>query len=71
LEEPPLSPYKDAVLGAMTVGLKSASSAQPAIEGLSAMVTTPGLLDGEELGFVVQKVNDLVSGEQGDMSDAR
>jgi DNA repair/transcription protein MET18/MMS19 len=70
-EGAPLSPYKDSVLGAMTVGLKAVSSAQPAIEGLNAMVTTPGLLDDEELGFVVQKLNDLVSGEQEDSSDTR
>lgn len=69
--EPPLLPYKDEVLGAFTVGLKARSLASPAIEGLLAMVTTPNLLEDEEVGFVVQNVNDIIGGQREDMSDIR
>ena len=43
------------------------SSLLPAIEGLSGLVTTPNLLDDDEIGFVVQKVNDVISGQQEDL----
>ncbi|KAI0056039.1 ARM repeat-containing protein [Artomyces pyxidatus] len=63
-----LSPYKDEVLGVLITGLKAPSSTQPAIEGLSAMVTTPGLLEDDEVGFVVQNVNEIISGLREDLS---
>ena len=69
--EVPLSSFKDEVLGALTVGLKAPSSAQPAIEGLLAMVTTPALLEDEEIGFIVQNVNDVLVSDRGDVSDIR
>ncbi|THH18072.1 hypothetical protein EW146_g2870 [Bondarzewia mesenterica] len=65
----PLLPFKDEVLGAYTVGLKAPSSAHPAIDGLLAMVTTPGLLEDEEIGFVVQNVNDVLASDRQDLSD--
>ncbi|TFY73800.1 hypothetical protein EWM64_g10212 [Hericium alpestre] len=68
-EVPPLLPYKDNVLGALTVGLKTPSSAHPAIDGLDAMITTPGLLEDDELGFVVQNLNDLLTGDARDDVD--
>ena len=58
------------MLGVLTLGLMSKSSLRPAIEGLSGLVTTTGLLDDDEIGFVVQKVNDVISGPQEDL-DAR
>lgn len=65
----PLSPYKDEVLGVLTVGLKTAS-ALPAIDGLKSMVRTGGLLTDEELGFVVHNVNDILQKDE-DESEIR
>lgn len=56
----PLSPYKDEVLGILTVGLKTPASAYPAIDALKSMVLTGGLLTDEELGFVVHNVNEVL-----------
>ncbi|KAA1469065.1 ARM repeat-containing protein [Dentipellis sp. KUC8613] len=66
---PPLLPYKDAVLGALTVGIKAPSAARPAIDGLDALVTTPGLLDDDELGFVVQSANEVITSDARDDAD--
>ncbi|EMD39279.1 hypothetical protein CERSUDRAFT_82017 [Gelatoporia subvermispora B] len=69
----PLAPVKDEVLGVLTVGLKTPSTAPPALDGLKALVTTRGLLSDEEVGFVVHNVNELLQkeGEDGfdDVSD--
>jgi DNA repair/transcription protein MET18/MMS19 len=59
------------VLGVLITGLKAQSSLRPAIEGLSGMVTTPALLDDQEIGFVVQKVNDVISSQQEDLLGTR
>lgn len=66
-----LLPFKDGVLGVLIAGLKAQSSLRPAIEGLNGMVTTPGLLDDQEIGFVVQKVNDVISSQQEDLLGTR
>jgi DNA repair/transcription protein MET18/MMS19 len=66
-----LLPFKDDVLGVLIVGLKAQSSLRPAIEGLNGMVTTPALLDDQEIGFVVQKVNDVISSQQEDLLGTR
>ena len=66
-EEVFLLPFKDDVLGVLVLGLMGKSSLRPAIEGLSGLVTTAGLLDDDEIGFVVQKVNDVISGQQEDL----
>ncbi|KAI1791817.1 ARM repeat-containing protein [Ganoderma leucocontextum] len=67
----PLSPYKDEVLGILTVGLKAPASAYPAIDALKSMVLTGGLLTDEELGFVVHNVNEVLQKdeEESDLSD--
>lgn len=67
----PLIPFKDEVLGVFTVGLKTASSCQPALAGLNAMVTTPELLTDEELGFIVHNANDILQADLDDGDDAR
>ncbi|KAH9059086.1 ARM repeat-containing protein [Lactarius vividus] len=69
-EEIFLLPFKDEVLGVLVLGLKGKSSLRPAIEGLSGLVTTPGLLDDDEIGFVVQKVNDVISDQQEDFGSS-
>ncbi|KAI0831813.1 ARM repeat-containing protein [Trametes gibbosa] len=68
----PLSPYKDEVLGVLTVGLKTPASALPAIDGLKSMTQTTGLLTDEELGFVVHNVNDILQRDEdeSEISDA-
>ena len=70
-EDVPLSPFKDEVLGVLTVGLTSASSASPALVGLRGMATTRGLLTEEELGFVVHKINELLQSEESENADIR
>ena len=59
------------MLGVLITGLKAQSSLRPAIEGLNGMVTTPALLDDQETGFVVQKVNDVVASQQEDLLGTR
>jgi len=66
-----LLPFKDEVLGVLIAGLKAQPSLRPAIDGLNGMVTTPALLDDQEIGFVVQKVNDVVSSQQEDLLGTR
>jgi DNA repair/transcription protein MET18/MMS19 len=66
-----LLPFKDEVLGILIAGLKEQPSLRPAIEGLNGMVTTPALLDDQEIGFVVQKVNDIISSQQEDLLGTR
>jgi DNA repair/transcription protein MET18/MMS19 len=66
-----LVPYKDEVLGIFTTGIKTSSSSGQAIEGLHALVTTPKLLDDEEVGFVVSNVNDVLSGDRDDLANVR
>lgn len=70
-EEPFLLPFKDEVLGISITGLKAQSSLRPAIEGLNGLVTTPDLLDDQEIGFVVQKLNDVISSQEEDLLGAR
>ena len=70
-EDIPLAPYKDEVLGVLTVGLTAGSPAQPTLDGLKALVTTPGLLTDEELGFVVHKVNELLQDGHEENEDIR
>ncbi|TFK91443.1 ARM repeat-containing protein [Polyporus arcularius HHB13444] len=60
----PLSPYKDEVIGVLTVGLKTPATAYPAIDALKSMVRTPGLLTDEELGFVVHNVNEVLQQDE-------
>jgi DNA repair/transcription protein MET18/MMS19 len=59
------------VLGILVTGLKAQSSLRPAIDGLSGLVTTSGLLDDQEIGFVVQNVNEVISSQQDDLLGAR
>jgi hypothetical protein len=67
----PLMPFKDEVLGVFTVGLKAASSCQPALAGFKAMVTTSALLTDEELGFIVHNIGDILQGDPDDGGEAR
>ncbi|KZT43226.1 hypothetical protein SISSUDRAFT_1057991 [Sistotremastrum suecicum HHB10207 ss-3] len=57
-EEQPLEPYKDQLLGVLTVGLKSSNTCVTALQGLLQWINIPGALTSEELGFVVHSVNE-------------
>jgi DNA repair/transcription protein MET18/MMS19 len=63
---PLLSVFKDEVLGAFTAGLKLSSVAPPALTGLKSMVSTPGLLTDEEIGYVVHSVNEILQEDADD-----
>ncbi|KDR80617.1 hypothetical protein GALMADRAFT_240958 [Galerina marginata CBS 339.88] len=67
----PLIPYKDDILGVLTVGTKLAGSRIVALEGLNSMASTKGLLSDEELGFIVHNVDEIVIGDVEEFFDAR
>ena len=69
--EEPLNPFKDEVLGILTVGLRNPDSASPALMGLDAMVKVSGLLTNEELGFVVHSINEVLSAGDDTGNDTR
>lgn len=71
LTVPPLMPYKDEVLGVLTVGLKAVSSRRSALAGLQGMVTTENLLTDEELSFAVHSVNEVLEANSDEVDDAR
>lgn len=63
----PLTPYKDEVLGLVSVGLKVAASRLPALAVIRGLITMKSLLSDEELGFIVHLVNEAFqSGEEED-----
>ena len=66
-----LSPYKDEVLGVLTVGLQVPSGRKSALTGLLGAVQTKGLLTDEELGFTVHKVNELLTSGDAEDEDIR
>ncbi|KAJ7019462.1 ARM repeat-containing protein [Mycena alexandri] len=60
--EVPLAPFKDEILGALISGLAAVSTTRAALAGLTGLVSTPGLLSDDELGFIVLKANDVLDG---------
>jgi DNA repair/transcription protein MET18/MMS19 len=70
-EERPLDPFKDDVLGVFTVGLKADSSASSALTGLDALVKLPGLLNHDELGYVVHSINEVLTESPESSNDVR
>ncbi|KAF8967720.1 ARM repeat-containing protein [Flammula alnicola] len=68
--DPPLMPYKDDVLGVLSVGLTSATTRNMALSGLKAMTAIKLLLSDEELGFIVHNVDQIIEGNQDDFDDA-
>ncbi|KAL1662729.1 RNAPII transcription regulator C-terminal-domain-containing protein [Schizophyllum commune] len=69
-KEVALAPYKDEVLGVLTVGLKSPSSRSSALSGLTGLVTTPGLITDDEVGFIVHNLSELVQAGLTEEDDA-
>jgi len=68
---PTLTPYKDEVLGVLTVSLKTSSLRRLAFIGLQGMVTTENLLTSEELGFIVHNVNEILEADSNEFGDVR
>ncbi|KII87506.1 hypothetical protein PLICRDRAFT_55462 [Plicaturopsis crispa FD-325 SS-3] len=62
-EEVFILPFKDAVLGVFTVGLKTQASRRSALAGLKGLVTTKHLLTDDELGFVVHNTNEALQAD--------
>lgn len=58
--EPPLTIFKDEILGAFTVGLTSVSTRSMALSGLKAVVLTRGLLSDDELRFIVHNMDQII-----------
>lgn len=67
----PMMPYKDEVLGIVSVGAKAATSRIPAIGLLRGLVSTKMLLSDEELGFIVHSANEIFMDEGAGNDDFR
>ncbi|GLB41862.1 putative RNAPII transcription regulator C-terminal [Lyophyllum shimeji] len=65
----PMSPYKDEVLGVVSVGLKATVSRIPALALLRGMITTGNLFPDQELGFIVHLVNEVFQAEDAENDD--
>ena len=68
---PALTPYKDDVFTITMVALGNISSRQPALASLDGLVTTKGLLSDDELGTIVNNINDLLQAERDENGDTR
>lgn len=58
--------HKDDLLGCLSSGIQTANFKKPALEAYMQAVQIEGLLSADELGFVVQSVNDLILSEEAD-----
>ncbi|KAG6813856.1 hypothetical protein H0H92_006263 [Tricholoma furcatifolium] len=65
----PMMPYKDEVLGAVSVGLKTTASRIPAIATLRGLVTTKTLLSDQELDFIVHSLNEIFQDDEAGNDD--
>ncbi|KAG6865136.1 hypothetical protein C0991_004873 [Blastosporella zonata] len=65
----PMMPYKDEVMGIVSVGLKTPASRIPAIALLRGLITTKKLLSDPELGFVVHSVDEVFQDEEAGNDD--
>ena len=68
---PALTPYKDDVFTITIVALGNLSSRQAALASLDGLVTTRGLLSDDELGIIVNNINDLLQAETDESYDTR
>ncbi|RDB23653.1 MMS19 nucleotide excision repair [Hypsizygus marmoreus] len=66
---PLMIPYKDDVLGVVSVGLKTTLSRLPALSVIRGLITTKSLLSEEELGFIVHLVTETFQSEDSDNDD--
>lgn len=51
---------RDEILGVLNAGIKTSNFRRPALDGYMQVVQIEGLLSPEEIGFVVQNINDLI-----------
>ncbi|KAG6833236.1 hypothetical protein H0H87_009857 [Tephrocybe sp. NHM501043] len=65
----PMMPYKDEVMGVVSVGLKTTTLRIPAIALLRGLITTKKLLSNEELSFIVHSVNEVFQDEKAENDD--
>jgi DNA repair/transcription protein MET18/MMS19 len=70
-QSPALTPYKDDVFTITIVALGNISSRQAALASLDGLVTTRGLLSDDELGIIVNNINDLLQAETDESYDTR
>lgn len=63
-EDKVLIQFKDELVGCFTMGIGNPSFRKPALDGYMQVVQIAGYLDQQEVGFVVQKINDLVLEEE-------
>lgn len=68
---PALTPYKDDVFTITMVALGNISSRQAALASLGGLVTTKGLLSDDELGTIVNNINDLLQAAMDENDDTR
>lgn len=61
--------HKDAILGVLIIGLKSASTRLPAVHGLSSLVRLPTLLTDTELGYIVLETGEFVGKKPDEVED--
>ena len=66
-----LSPYKDDVYTITMVALGNVSSRRAALGSLNGLVTTRALLSDDELGTIVNNINDLLQVETDGGDDTR
>ncbi|KAI5995445.1 ARM repeat-containing protein [Pisolithus albus] len=64
-----LTSSKDAVLGVLTVGLKTPSTRVPSLHGLAALIRVPSVVTKDELGYIVSEVGEFVGKEANDAED--
>ncbi len=57
-----LTRYRDELLMLVSAGVENPSPAvqKPALDSLINLIHIPGLITGDEIGYLVQKVNSLV-----------
>ncbi|KAF8074920.1 Dos2-interacting transcription regulator of RNA-Pol-II-domain-containing protein [Lyophyllum atratum] len=65
----PMMPFKDEVLGVVSVGLKAPASRIPALAVLRGLITTKNLLSNQELAFIVHLVDEVFQSEDAENDD--
>ena len=68
---PALTPYRDDVFTITMVALGNISSRRAVIASLNGLVTTRKLLSDDELGTIVNNINDFLQAETDEDDDTR
>lgn len=67
----PLMPFVDDLLSVAISGLQTTTIRQPSLACLLGLVSCKRLLSEEELGFIVQSANDILTADSEDSDEAR